>query len=730
MSKQQQAADTGDAGDRRDRDRIRIGVDVGGTFTDFVLIDDGRRFIHTGKRLTTPGDPSLAIIEGTQRLLQEAGTLLSTVDAIVHGTTLVTNTVIERKGAKVGLLTTRGFRDSLEMGREIRYDLYDLFFEMPEPLVPRYLREEVVERIDSDGQVLLPIDLASVQAAGRRLLAEGCEAFAICLLHSYRNDAHEQAARDALKEIAGDRPICISCEVAPEIREFERANTACANAYVQPLMQSYLERLEQQLRSQGLAGSLHVMLSGGGLTTIRAAREFPIRLIESGPAAGAMAAAFYSHLTGLKDLISFDMGGTTAKMCLIEDGEPEHAHEFEAARVRRFRKGSGLPLKVPVVDLIEIGAGGGSIARIDQMGLLKVGPDSAGSEPGPVCYQRGGTQPTVTDADLLLGYLSPDYFLGGEMALDIKAVREAVRKSLADPLGFDVDTAAAGIHSIVNENMASATRMYIAEKGRDPRHYSMIAFGGAGPVHAYALAKLLKLKRLICPLGAGVMSALGFLVAPFAIDYVRSYMARLEQIDWDHLNGLFDEMERDARALLGEAGAAECNIRRQADMRYAGQGFEIKVDLPSGPLGPASVPVIKEAFYTAYEQLFGRRLEDLPIETLSWRLSGVGETPRIELNFSGRRTDPAAAVKGMRDAHFPGHGFVPCKVYDRYALPAGFFFSGPAIVEERESTVVIGPDGHVTIDDHLNLIVNIEIDGDEGEGAGADQRSNALVHNG
>ncbi|CAE6738108.1 hydantoinase/oxoprolinase family protein [Paraburkholderia aspalathi] len=687
--------------------RVRIGVDVGGTFTDFVLIDDERNFIHTGKRLTTPGDPSRAIIEGVERLVTETETALAAVDAVVHGTTLVTNTVIERKGAKVGLLTTKGFRDSLEMGKETRYDLYDLFFEKPEPLVPRYLREEVRERLNSDGEVLEPLTIEDVKAAGERLLAEGCEAFAICFLHSYRNDIHEQQARDVLRTIVGDRPICTSAEVAPEIREFERGNTACANAYVQPLMQSYLERLEQQLRERGLKGSLHVMLSGGGLTTIRAASEFPIRLIESGPAAGAMAATFYSAITGVKDLISFDMGGTTAKMCIIENGQPEHAHEFEAARVRRFRKGSGLPLKVPVVDLIEIGAGGGSIARVDQMGLLKVGPDSASSEPGPVCYRRGGTEPTVTDADLLLGYLSPDYFLGGEMTLDIEHVRNALREKVAAQLNMDVETAAAGIHSIVNENMASATRMYIAEKGKDPRRYSMIAFGGAGPVHAYELARLLKLKKLIVPLGAGVMSALGFLVAPFGIDYVRSYISRVDQIDWNHLNRLFAEMEHDARALLVEAGAKECTIVRQADMRCVGQGFEIKVDLPACTLSADNLPQIREAFYNTYEQLFGRRPEDVPIEALSWRLAAVGEAPKIRLRFDGIRTGDAKIVKGTRKAHFAGHGYVNCNVYDRYALRPGTKFDGPAIVEERESTVIVGPDGQVSVDEHLNLIVNI-----------------------
>ncbi|MGE0749776.1 MAG: hydantoinase/oxoprolinase family protein [Variibacter sp.] len=710
----------------KDKPRIRVGVDVGGTFTDFVLVDDHRGIVFTGKRLTSSGDPSRAILEGTEVLLREAETVISAVDAVVHGTTLVTNTVIERKGAKVGLITTKGFRDSIEMGREIRYDLYDLFFEMPEPLVPRPLRLEVDERIDADGTVLRPLDPEAVRQAGRELKAQGCEAVSVCLLHSYRNDAHERVAKQALMEVLGDIPICISSEVAPEIREFERANTACANAYVQPLMQGYLERLQTKLREMGLSGTLHVMLSGGGLTTIRAAQDFPVRLIESGPAAGAMAAAFYSRLTGVKDLISFDMGGTTAKMCLIENGRPEHAHEFEAARVRRFRKGSGIPLKVPVIDMIEIGAGGGSIARVDRMGLAKVGPDSAGSDPGPICYGAGGTEPTVTDADLLLGYLSPDYFLGGDMGLDTRAVEKGVEARMAAPLGMTVTQAAAGIHSIVNENMAAATRMYIAEKGRDPRRYSLIAFGGAGPVHAYGVAKLLKVDRVICPLGAGVMSALGFLVAPFAIDYVRSYMSRLDAIDWDHLNGLFDDMTRQAERLLAEAGAREFRVQRQADMRYVGQGFEINVPVPEGSLGPHTLDALQASFYESYQTLFGRRVTSVPIEALSWRLTAQGNTPDVGLNFANRGDARGPAKKGTRKAHFPDTGFVSCDVYNRYALKPGDTIAGPAIVEERESTVVIGPDARATIDKHFNLVMEIGA----ATSAGANKKSGELVHNG
>ncbi|MCC7273211.1 MAG: hydantoinase/oxoprolinase family protein [Alphaproteobacteria bacterium] len=691
---------------------VRIGIDVGGTFTDFVMVDEARGLIFTGKRLTTPGDPSVAIIEGTERLLREAGTAIGDVDSIVHGTTLVTNTVIERKGARVGLITTRGFRDSLEMGSEIRYDLYDLFLERPEPLAPRYLRLEVDERIDAGGAVLRPLDPAAVRAAGEALLREGVEAIAVCFLHSYRNDAHERLAREVLAELAPGLPVCISSEVAPEIREFERGSTTVANAYVLPLMRDYLARLETRLRAMGLDGTLYVMLSGGGITTIRAAQQFPIRIIESGPAAGAMGASFYSRLIGADHLISFDMGGTTAKMCLIDEGRPEHAHEFEAARVRRFRKGSGLPLKVPVIDLIEIGAGGGSLARVDPMGLLKVGPESAGSQPGPVCYARGGTEPAVTDADLLLGYLSPEYFLGGEMKLDLDAVRAAMETRVARPLGLDVTAAAAGIHSIVNENMAAATRMYIAEKGRDPRRYTMIAFGGAGPVHAYGLAKLLKLRRIVCPLGAGVMSALGFLVAPSAIDFVRSYVARLEGIDWDHLNRLFDEMEAEGRRLLADAGVTDVAIRRHADMRYVGQGFEIGVALPAGRLGPESVAAVRDEFLATYERLFDRRIAEVPIEALTWRLGAAGPTPDIRLHFAGAQTGEGTARKGTREVYFPETGYVACPVYSRYALAEGAELRGPAVIEERESTVVVGADARVTVDRYLNLVIDIDAPGD------------------
>lgn len=690
--------------------RIRVGVDVGGTFTDFVLVDEKRDLIFTGKRLTTPEDPGLAITDGLERLVSESGTSVPELDAVVHGTTLVANTIIERKGAKVGLITTKGFRDSLEMGREIRYDLYDLFFEKPEPLAPRFLRQPVDERIDAKGNVLRPLDENTLGAAAEKLVAEGVEAIAICFMHAYANDAHERQAKEILDAKYPDMPITTSTEVAPEIREYERANTACANAYVLPLMQRYLGDLSQKLSDQGLKQPLYLMQSGGGIASVTRGQAAPIHLIESGPAAGATAGAFYGRLTGTERVISFDMGGTTAKMCLIEEYEPEHAHEFEAGRVRRFKKGSGLPLKVPVIDLIEIGAGGGSLARVDNMGLLKVGPDSAGSEPGPVCYGLGGTQPAVTDADLLLGYLSPEYFLGGEMDLDLGLVKDAVEEKLANVTGLSVEEVAAGIHTIVNENMASATRMYIAEKGRDPRRYALIASGGAGPVHAYGMAKLLKISRVICPLGAGVLSALGFLVAAPGTDSVRSYVSRLENLDWDRLNRLFREMEEEAMAQIVEAGAdpATVTMRRRADMRYSGQGFEIDVPVPDGEMDGSAADVMRQSFLDKYQELFGRQIDDLPIEALTWRIYASGPTPNVELNFAGQQIDEEPSDKGERQVYFPETGYATCRIYNRYALKPGDSFRGPAVIEERESTAVAGPDTTVSIDKYLNLVIDID----------------------
>jgi N-methylhydantoinase A len=691
----------------------RVGVDVGGTFTDLVLHDPSRDLVHTGKLLTTPDDPSAAIITGLTRLLREVGMQPADLHSVVHGTTLITNTIIERTGATVGLLTTEGFRDSIEIGRETRYDLYDLFFDSPPTLVPRYRRLEVPERTSADGEVLLALDEEALARAARQLVErDGCEALAIAFMHAYRAPAHEQRAAEIVRALYPGLPLSLSAEVAPEIREFERSSTACANAYVQPLMRRYLDRLEASLAGIGFAGRLYVMLSGGGITTVREAKEFPIRLIESGPAAGAMAASFLARLAGLDRVVSFDMGGTTAKMCLVEDGAPDHKFDFEAGRVRRFQKGSGLPLKVSVVDMIEIGAGGGSMAHVDPgSGLMKVGPRSAGAQPGPVCYGRGGTQPAVTDADLLLGRLDPEYFLGGEMALDVERVRQAFAETIAARIGVEVQTAALGVQRIVDETMAAATRMHLAEKGRDPRKYTLIAFGGAGPVHAHNLARLLKMGKVVVPLGAGVASALGFLVAPPATDMVTSYVTRLERADWRHINAVFGGMRARGEQLLTEAGAdpAQIAYRPSAEMRHVGQGFEIPVTLPGLSLSAADLPAIRAAFFDSYRLRFGRTMEEAPIEVLSWRLACVA--PGLDIRLGGAApaegADLAAARRGSRPVLFETHGWRDCAVYDRYKLPVGARFEGPALIEERESTCVVGPDATVSVDAIRNLVIEL-----------------------
>ena len=695
--------------------RIRIGVDVGGTFTDFVLVDDHRGVIYTGKQLTTHRDPSEAICEGVERIIRESGLTIDRVDGIVHGTTLVTNTLIERNGSRVGLITTKGFRDVLEVGHEMRYDLYDLFMEKPEPLVPRPLRLTVTERMSAKGDILDPLDEQEVLGAAKRLIEAGVDAIAISFLNAFANPSHERRAAELIAVAHPDIPVTTSVGVAPEIREYERTCTAAANAYVLPQMRRYIKVLRQKLKDVGFRGTLSVMLSNGGTAALSVAEETPIQMIESGPAAGAISGAHYAGLSNTVHAVAFDMGGTTAKMCLIENGQPEHSQTFEAGRVRRFRQGSGIPLKVPVIDLIEIGAGGGSIARLDRMGLLKVGPESAGSEPGPVCYRNGGENPTVTDANLILGYLSPDYFLGGELTLDTSAVEAALKVKVAEDAGLEVLESAAGIHAVVNNNMAAATRRYIAEKGRDPRKYTLIATGGAGPVHAYGLAKELKIGRLIIPFGAGVSSALGFLLAAPAVNDVRSQIAPLDQATPELAKPLFDQMHDNAVAQLVAAGAnrAEVTMKASVDIRYRGQGFDINVELPGTFLDTDFRDDLRQRFEEKYKLLFGRHITDVPVEIVSWRLTAGCPRPEVTLRFEGQQIDRGEASKGMRRVHFAQCGFVETKVYNRYGLSAGTTFKGPAVIEERESTAVVGPDASISVDPYLNLIV--EIHDDRGE---------------
>ena len=709
--------------------RARLGVDIGGTFTDLVVIDDATGTARVGKVLTTAKDPAHGVEDGIHALLDEAGVRSDAVRAVVHGTTLATNALIERKGAKTALLTTEGFRDALEIRREGRYDMYDLFIDPPPPLVPRHLRREVPERLLADGSILKTLDEAAARRALAELARDGVEALAICLLHAYVNPAHERRLSEIAREVSPGLSVSCSSEVVPEIREYERASTTCANVYVAPLMARYLEDLERRLAALGIDGQLYIMQSSGGTALPPLARRLPVRLVESGPAAGALAAAQAARERHEPKLLSFDMGGTTAKACVIDDGVPLVGREFEVARADRFKKGSGLPIRVPVIELIEIGAGGGSIARVDRMGLLKVGPDSAGADPGPACYTLGGRHPTVTDADLLLGYLDAEFFLGGRMRLDREAAHRVVGEHVARRLGLDVTGAAWGIHRVVNENMAAAARIHGIERGRDLRQYPLFAFGGAGPVHCWQVAKILKVPRILIPFGAGAMSAYGLLAAPLAFDFVRTGRQRLDRADWPAINRLFAEMEEEGRALLARAGVApaDIHISRIAEMRHAGQGHEVECAMPLGALSTESLPTITASFENAYRALYHRLPHGVPIEALNWRLTVSGPQPGTAL--SGRselgralirppsvhasRTAPtttgsARATKGARQAYFAEvGGFVETPVYDRYALRAGAEFAGPAIVEERESTAVVGPGARCRVDDGFGLVVEI-----------------------
>ena len=685
----------------------RIGVDIGGTFTDLVWVDEATGAVRVGKLLTTPKDPSQAVEEGVVTLLHEADAAAGAVRALIHGTTLATNALIERKGARVGLLATAGFRDAVEIGREGRYDMYDLFIDPPVPLVPRPRRVEVSERVLADGSVLRPLDPAQARAAITALGAQGVEAIAICLLHAYRNPAHERALAALCAEILPGVPVSCSSDVVPEIREFERTSTTTANVYVMPLMARYLDDLERKLHGLGVPGRLYVMMSAGGIATPETAKRVPIRLVESGPAAGALAAARSARQVGLDRLLSFDMGGTTAKACVIDRGEPLLAREFEVARADRFKKGSGLPIRVPVVELIEIGAGGGSVARVDRMGLLKVGPDSAGADPGPACYGAGGQEPTVTDADLVLGYLDADFFLGGRMRLDVEAARRAIETRVARPMGLGLTEAAWGIHRVVNENMAAAARVHGIERGKDLRGYPLFAFGGAGPVHAWNVGRILRVPRVLVPYGAGALSAYGLLAAPLAFDFVRTAPQRLTTADWELINCLFQEMETEGRRILRTAGVPEAQIavRRSAEMRYFGQGHEVDVEIPPGALSAASLATITESFEAAYRLLYSRTPMGVPLEALNWRAVVSGSAPDLTITAGLAAAAAAPASKKHRAAYFAeAGGYVDTPVYDRYRLDPGARLTGPVIVEERESTTVVGPGARLSVDAHRNLV--------------------------
>ncbi|MEX0804484.1 MAG: hydantoinase/oxoprolinase family protein [Candidatus Binatia bacterium] len=686
----------------------RVGIDIGGTFTDMLLVgEDGTTVI--GKTLTTPGDPSLAVEDALKPLLQNGTVKALERGTLIHGTTLVTNALIERKGAPTALLTTSGFRDAVEIGREHRYELYDLNLELPKPLVPRHLRFDVPERIVADGSVLQPLDEDFVRRLVSELRDNGIKAIGVSYLNSFRNPAHERRTGEIIAAVAPHIRVSLSSEVVAEIREFQRTSTTLANVYVQERVADYLAQLEERLKTIGFAGSFFVMLSSGGIATRDTSSRFPVRLLESGPAAGALAAARAGMLSGHRDLLSFDMGGTTAKLCVIEGGQPLKTHEFEVDRVYRFRKGSGLPVRIPVIDMIEIGAGGGSIARIDSLGLLKVGPESSGADPGPVCYGQGGAEPTVTDADLILGYLDPRYFLGGKMQLDLNGARQALGR-LGQRLGMSIEQAAWGIHQIVNENMANAARAHLGERGKDPRRLPMYAFGGAGPVHGCHVAEILRLPALISPFGAGVGSTFGLLAAPLAFDFVRSAYSRFDQLDWQFANGLLNEMAQEGRKVLESSGLSSKDIsyERTADMRYVGQGHEVSVALPDGTLEPSQLCEISGTFENTYQALYGRKGPEVPLEVINWRVVARGPQPEMNLQLRRDTANIGDARKGSRLAYFAERGgYIETPIYDRYALKPEMAFTGPAIIEERESTLIISVRGRARVDERLNVVVEL-----------------------
>lgn len=689
-----------------------LAIDIGGTFTDVVLLERSTGTLSIVKVLTSYPDPSDAVLDGTRRILGETGCNPAGIERILHGTTLVTNTLIERKGAKTGLITTDGFRDALEIGREGRYDIYDLWLELPEPIVQRRHRVQVVERLNPDGSVRIPLDEESARSAATVLQEARVDALAVCLLHAYANSDHEERVRRTVQSVWPDVPVSCSHEVSPELREYERTSTTVANAYVQPLADRYLRRLEEGLRSQDLTAPLHIMLSNGGSCSTETARRFPIRLVESGPCGGALSAAEWGRQCGISRVLAFDMGGTTAKAILTDGGDFPITTESEVARVYRFKKGSGLPLLVPVLDMIEIGAGGGSVARLNDLGLPAVGPESAGSSPGPACYDRGGGEPTVTDADLVLGFLDPNHFLGGEMTLDVSRARDSIA-SLADSFGGSVMEAARGIHRLVNENMANAARVHAAERGVDIRPYALVATGGAGPVHATGVARLLGLPHVVVPPVAGVGSAYGLLLAPISFDFARTRVGRLGQLDVEQVNSLYEEMEGEGRQVVKEGGVSdEIQVARTADMRYVGQGHEIRVPIPSGELNQGSREAIQAAFDEAYRKAFGRICDGVPVESVHWRVTVTGPKPvPPPLRVAA---DSESAVKGVRDVLFvEGTEPVEATIYSRYALNRESQLFGPAIIEEAESTTVVPP-GWVARVHACGALVLTHEEGDDG----------------
>ena len=666
----------------------RIGADVGGTFTDIVIESAGSR--HSAKVLTTRDAPERGILDGISRVADEAGIDLRTVDRIIHGTTLATNALIERRGAPTAFITTAGFRDVIETRTESRYEQYDLDIVLPRPLVERKDRLVVTERLDARGEVLVAFDDDGARAVVDRVSRGGYGAVAVGFLHSYRNPAHEQRMRDLLRAECPDLAVSISSEVSPQMREYERFNTVCANAYVQPLMASYLVRLRDELHALGATCPLHLIHSGGGLIDVETAAAFPVRLVESGPAGGAIFAADLARRYGRDRILSFDMGGTTAKISLIEDFTPQTAKSFEVDRTARFKKGSGMPISIPVIDMIEIGAGGGSIAGVDRLGQIRVGPRSAGSEPGPAAYDRGGTEQTVTDANVELGRLHPDTFGADDITLSPERAREAIEGAVAGPLAMTAHLAAIGIAEVVDENMANAARVHAVENGKDLAGYSMIAFGGGAPLHAARLLDKLGLDELIVPPGAGVGSAIGFLRAPFSYEAVRSFYTTTASFDIEGANRGLAELTDEARSFVRAGTDAALTIQRQVAMRYKGQGWEIPVTIEDERFDDLAAEQLEQAFTKAYVEFFGRAIDHVVVEIVSWsvRVASITEAPApLELRRD-HATDAIAAVhRPVHDATVGAD--VDAAIVDRADLDPATRVVGPAVIVESQTTTIL-----------------------------------------
>jgi N-methylhydantoinase A len=670
--------------------QAKLAADIGGTFTDIVLEDGRKRW--SGKVLTTTHAPELGVIEGIRLVLADSGLSPRDIAVFIHGTTLATNALIERKGARTAFITTEGFRDIIEQGYEKRFDHYDLMIDRPVPLVPRTLRLEIRERLSADGEVLVKLDESAVPSLAKTLLAEDVKSVAIGFLHAYAHDRHEMRVRELLaRHLPEDVTISISSEVAPEIREYERFSTTVANAYVRPLMASYLYRLRDQLKEMKLSAPFFLMMSGGGLTTLETAARFPIRLVESGPAGGAILAAQIAAECDLPHVLSFDMGGTTAKICLLTHGEPERARKFEIARAYRDMKGSGIPVRIPVIEMVEIGAGGGSIARVDKLSRITVGPDSAGSTPGPVCYGRGGTEPAVTDANLALGKIDPAYFAGGKIALDEESAMSALQKNIGSKLGLKDFWPAAGVTEIVEENMANAARVHAIERGHDIASCTMIAFGGGAPLHACRLAEKVGVSTIIVPMGAGVGSAIGFLRAPVAYEITKSAVVSLENFNAQRVNSLLAAMTADARAVVEPAlGRMKATVQVIADCRYVGQGHEIRVAVPVKNLTQADGARLKAAFEQLYEQVYGLRIPNQEAEAITW--SVTVSSAAVKPKRAARAAKKAAPKpRSRRRIYDPALGKqIQAPVYWRFDMKPGSAIKGPAIIAEDETSTIVG----------------------------------------